>query len=69
MRPMAQVLSPYWRWGLLALPAAGFAAAITGSTVPKAFLHPIGALSAWFMISAIIASPLTLLLKGWRGPT
>ncbi|MEL6573977.1 MAG: ferric reductase-like transmembrane domain-containing protein [Pseudomonadota bacterium] len=65
------IISPYWLWVLLALPAAGFVAAVTGSDDPKVYeelLHPTGEFSARFMIIAMLASPLTLILKGWRGP-
>lgn len=71
MKTIAQIISPYWLWVLLALPAAGFVAAVTVSDDPKVyeqFLHPTGEFSARFMIIAMLASPLTLILKGWRGP-
>lgn len=64
-------VSPYWLWLLLGLPAAGFVVAVTGSNDPEVFeefLHPTGEFSARFMILAMLASPLVLLLKGWRGP-
>ncbi|MEO1550317.1 MAG: ferric reductase-like transmembrane domain-containing protein [Pseudomonadota bacterium] len=65
-------LSPYWLWVLLALPALGMAASLAASpTDPEVFhdlLHPTGEFSARFMIIAMLASPLVLLLKGWRGP-
>ncbi len=64
-------LSPYWLWLLLALPAFGMASALASSTDPRIFhelLHPTGEFSARFMIIAMLASPLVLLLKGWRGP-
>ena len=68
---MFQKLYPYWLWLLLSLPALGFVGAISGSSDPKIFhelLHPTGEFSARFMIIAMLASPLVLLLKGWRGP-
>ena len=68
---MFQRISPYWLWLLLSLPALGFLAAISGSDDPKIYhelLHPTGEFSARFMIIAMLASPLVLLLKGWRGP-
>lgn len=64
-------LSPYWLWVLLSLPALGFVAAIAGSTDPEVFeelLHPTGEFSARFMIIAMLASPLALIFRGWRGP-
>ena len=71
VKSISQIISPYWLWVLLALPAAGFVAAVTGSDDPKVyeeFLHPTGEFSARFMIIAMLASPLALIFKGWRGP-
>ena len=68
---MLAKLSPYWLWLLLSLPALGFIGAISGSSDPEIFyelLHPTGEFSARFMIIAMLASPLVLLFKGWRGP-
>lgn len=68
---MLSRLSPYWLWVLLSLPAVGFMSAVTGSDDPKVFeefLHPTGEFSARFMIIAMLASPLVLIFKGWRGP-
>lgn len=64
-------LSPYWLWGFLSLPAIGFIVAVTGADDPKVFeefMHPTGEFSARFMIIAMLASPLMLVFKGWRGP-
>lgn len=64
-------LTPYWLWALMALPAAGMLAQALGSDDGRVFaelLHPTGEFSARFMIIAMLASPLALLLKGWRGP-
>lgn len=68
-------LFPYWLSGLMALPAVGFLASILGAATPEAAakaihdaLHPTGEFSARFMIIAMLASPLVLILKGWRGP-
>jgi len=63
--------SPYWLWVLLALPALGFTIQLTTSDdtrVVHQLLHPTGEFSARFMIIAMLASPLVLLLRGWRGP-
>lgn len=62
---------PYWLWVLLSLPA--FAFAVNGATqdgpeVIEELLHETGEFSARFMIIAMLASPLVLLLKGWRFP-
>lgn len=64
-------LSPYWLWLVLSLPALGMASELVSSTDPRVvhkLLHPTGEFSARFMIIAMLASPLCLLLKGWRGP-
>lgn len=64
-------LTPYWLWVLLSVPALGMFGALSGSTEPRIFhelLHPTGEFAARFMIIAMLASPLVLLLRGWRGP-
>ena len=71
MNAVFKAISPYWLWVLLALPAFGFVTAVTGSDDPEIFeefLHPTGEFSARSMIIAMLASPLVLILKGWRGP-
>lgn len=71
MKHVIEFISPYWLWVLLALPAASFGVAATGSDDPnifEEFLHPTGEFSARFMIIAMLASPLVLVFKGWRGP-
>ncbi len=71
MSAFFKTISPYWLWLLLALPAFGFVMAVTGSDDPdifEEFLHPTGEFSARFMIIAMLASPLVLIFKGWRGP-
>lgn len=63
--------SPYWLWILLALPAFGFSMAVATSTSAEIYhelLHPTGEFSARFMIIAMLASPLALVFRGWRGP-
>lgn len=63
--------SPYWLWIVLALPAAGLMSSLAGSDDPNVYeglLHPTGEFSARFMIIAMLASPLMLIFKGWRGP-
>lgn len=64
-------ISPYWLWALLCLPAVGFVTALLRAPtaeVVEALLHPTGEFAARFMIIAMLATPLCLLLKGWRGP-
>tara|TARA_R110000796_G_scaffold10752_36_gene36113 strand:- start:505 stop:966 length:462 start_codon:yes stop_codon:yes gene_type:complete len=64
-------VSPYWFWVLLSLP--GFAVLVSLINAPdsKAIheaLHPTGEFAARFMIIGMMASPLALVFKGWRGP-
>ncbi|GMG84586.1 hypothetical protein LNKW23_38020 [Paralimibaculum aggregatum] len=61
---------PHTFWALLSLPAipivTGFA-----SDDPRAvheMLHPTGEFAARFMIVAMTIAPMTVLLRGWRGP-
>ena len=64
-------MSPYLLWVILALPAAGMvnaAATSTDADVFQRLLHPSGEFSARFMIIAMMATPLTILLRGWRVP-
>jgi len=64
-------LHPYWLWLLFALPAIGMTNAALTSDNPRIFhilVHPSGEFSARFLIIAMMATPLVLLLKGWRGP-
>lgn len=64
-------LSPYWLWLALALPAIMMTNGLITSDNPRIYhilVHPSGEFSARFMIVAMMATPLTLLFKGWRGP-
>ena len=68
---MLKRLSPYWIWLLFALPAVGMTAETLTSDNARIFhilVHPSGEFSARFMIVAMMATPLAMLLKGWRGP-
>jgi methionine sulfoxide reductase heme-binding subunit len=62
--------SPYLLWFALSLPALGMVPALLGSD-PEAFhhlLHPSGEFAARFLIVSMLATPLMILFKGWRGP-
>lgn len=62
---------PFWLWAILALPALGFsyeAATATDPGVIEGLLHPTGEMSARLLIVTMLASPLALILRGWRGP-
>ncbi|MBT3140922.1 iron reductase [Phaeobacter gallaeciensis] len=64
-------ISPYWLWVLLALPAFTFISDAFTSTDPKVFrhlLHPTGEFGARLLIITMLASPLALVFRGWRGP-
>lgn len=64
-------LSPYWLWVVLSLPALAFINQGLTSTDPKVFqqlLHPTGEFGARLLIITMIATPLSMLLRGWRGP-
>lgn len=66
-----QRISPYWLWLLLALPGFGMAYELINATSPRIYhqlLHPTGEFAARFMIISMLASPLMLIFKGWRGP-
>ena len=72
---MLSRLSPYWLWALMTLPGLGILASILGAADAEAAaaaiheaLHPTGEFGARFMIIAMLASPLALVFKGWRGP-
>ncbi len=71
MSRLFSMISPYWLWAVLALPAAGMMAALTESPSPRVIhelLHPTGEFAARFMIIALMATPLAIIFKGWRGP-
>lgn len=64
-------LSPYWIWALFALPAAlilNDALTSENARIFHRLVHPTGEFSARFMIVAMMATPLTLMFRGWRGP-
>ncbi|XYK79017.1 MAG: sulfite oxidase heme-binding subunit YedZ [Labrenzia sp.] len=61
---------PYSFWALLSLPAIPMIAGLTSGDPDaiQALLHPTGEFSARFMIITMMITPLTMLLRGWRGP-
>jgi sulfoxide reductase heme-binding subunit YedZ len=64
-------LSPYWLWALLSVPAAlmlNGALTSDDARILHKLLHPTGETSARLLIITMMATPLTLLFKGWRGP-
>jgi len=68
---MLKKFSPYWLWALLTLPALQIAYELSTSTsdrVLHVLLHPSGEWSIRFLLVAMLASPLALVFKGWRGP-
>ena len=67
MSRLYSAISPYWLWALLALPAAGMIAEVSGSPTPsviQGLLHPTGEFAARFMIIALMATPLAIVFKG-----
>jgi len=63
--------SPYILWIILSLPAAGMVVEWLTSTsrrIEHILVHPSGEFAARFLIIAMLATPLALLLRGWRGP-
>ena len=64
-------LSPYGLWFLFALPGGLMLGTALTSDDPRIFhelVHPSGEFSARFLIVAMMATPLAMLLRGWRGP-
>ncbi|MEN8874564.1 MAG: ferric reductase-like transmembrane domain-containing protein [Pacificibacter sp.] len=71
MRRIFFATHPYLLWLILA--SLGIMMTVTAltSTDPKIFhqlVHPAGETSARLLIILMMATPLTMLLKGWRGP-
>ena len=68
---MLSRLSPFLLWVLLALPAFAFLNEAFTSTHPKAIhklLHPTGEFGVRLFIISMMATPLVMVLRGWRGP-
>ncbi len=72
MQKLWTATRPYGLWLLFSLPAIAMTVAIFTSETPAKMIHemihPSGEMSARFMIVAMMATPLTMLLRGWRGP-
>lgn len=62
--------STYVLWAVLALPAIPITSVLISGTpdATRIALHPTGEFAARFMIIAMMATPLSMLLRGWRGP-
>ena len=63
--------SPYALWFLFALPGGLMLGTALTSDDPRIFhelIHPSGEFSARFLIVAMMATQLAMLLRGWRGP-
>lgn len=68
---MTSRFSPYWLWALLALPPAYWsyqALSSDNARILHMLVHPTGEWAARLLIITMLASPLMLLFKGWRGP-
>ena len=68
---MLQRFSPYWLWLLLALPAFGMAYDLATSESDRLYgmlVHQSGENSARLLIISLMATPLAMLFRGWRGP-
>ncbi|MBY6201904.1 ferric reductase-like transmembrane domain-containing protein [Maritalea mobilis] len=68
---MLNRLSPYWLWALLSLPPVLWtyeAMTSTNERIIHILVHPTGEWAARLLIVTMMATPLMLLFKGWRGP-
>jgi methionine sulfoxide reductase heme-binding subunit len=68
---MLSRFSPYLTWAVLALPALPMLGQLAGADPARALqgiIHESGEWSARLMIIALMATPLMMLFKGWRGP-
>lgn len=71
MKTLWTKLNPYGIWALFALPAVGMTIAIVTSDdvrIVHDMIHPTGEFSARFLIVAMMATPLAMLLPSWRAP-
>ena len=68
---MTLLRSPYWLWALLSVPPVLWtyeALTSTNDRILHILVHPTGEWAARLLIVTLLASPLVLLLRGWRGP-
>ena len=71
MQRFLDMTRPYLLWLVLAIPGLGMTMTGLTSSDPEILaelLHASGEMSARLLIVAMMATPLVLLLKGWRGP-
>lgn len=69
-RGLWSLLHPYGLWAIFALPAIAMTVAIFASNDPTMLhqmVHPSGEFAARFLIVALMATPLSILLRGRRG--
>ena len=63
--------NPFWFWALLALPPALWsyeAMTSENARIIHILVHPTGEWAARLLIVTMMATPLCMLMKGWRGP-
>lgn len=71
MRRFFSSTHPYLLWLVLALPAIAMTVGALTSDNARIFhqlVHPSGETSARLLIITLMATPLAMLLRGWRGP-
>ncbi|MGB0900204.1 sulfite oxidase heme-binding subunit YedZ [Halocynthiibacter sp.] len=71
MKNRFSVFFPWLLWVILAIPALSMLSEAISGTSSDRFenlLHPTGEFAARFMIISLLATPLCMLLRGWRGP-
>ena len=71
MAPLKAILNHHlFFWALLSLPAIPMIASLASGDprVVHELLHPTGEHAARILILTLMITPLTMLLRGWRGP-
>jgi len=71
MQSFFEMTSPYLLWLVLGLPGLAMSYQALTTVDPEVLaelVHATGEMSARILIILMMASPLVLLLKGWRGP-